>query len=396
MADVARKPLDVFLVAGEASGDALGGPLMAALRARLGGAVRFRGVGGAAMQAEGLASLYPMEDLTAFGIDQVIFKLPAILRRLRETARAITAAPPDLLILIDSPDFNHRLAKRVRRALPDLTIVKYVSPTVWVWRPGRAKAMRPNFDHVLALFPFEPAVHAKLGGPPCTYVGHPLLERLSDLRPSAAEQTARDGVPPFMLVLPGSRRTEIRRLAPIFGETLGRIAAARSHVEFVLPTLPSCADEVAGAVRSWPVQPHIVTTESEKFAAFRRARVALAASGTVTLELALAHVPTVAAYKVSRLEAPIARRVIRSPSVILPNLILGENVVPELLQEDCTSEKLAAELLPLFENGPARRRQLQAFDRLDEIMAIGGEHASERTARVALQVWEERAGRPAI
>jgi lipid-A-disaccharide synthase len=387
-----QRPLDIFLVAGEASGDALGAPLMAALKARLSGHVIFRGVGGAAMQAEGLASLYPMEDLTAMGFDAVIAKLPLLFRRLVETAAAIAATPPDLLILIDSPDFNQRLGRRVRRALPALPIIKYVSPTVWAWRPGRAKAMRPVFDHVLALFPFEPAVHERLGGPPCTYVGHPLLERLGALRPSPAEAAARDGQPLLVLVLPGSRRSEIQRLGPVFGEALGLLAGGR-RIEFVLPTLPLRLDQVSDVVRRWPVQPKIVVTETEKLAAFRRARAALAASGTVTLELALAHVPTVAAYRVSALEAPILRRVIRSPSVILPNLILGENVVPEFHQEHCTAEKLASALLPLIDEGPARRRQLDAFARLDALMAIGDEHPSERAARVAMQVYEQRAGR---
>jgi lipid-A-disaccharide synthase len=386
-----QRPLDVFLVAGEASGDALGGPLMAALRAQLSGRVSFRGVGGAAMQAEGLESLYPMEDLTAMGFNAVIAKLPLIFRRLRETAAAIAAAPPDLLILIDSPDFNLRLGRRVRRALPALPVVKYVSPTVWAWRPGRARAMRPVFDHVLALFPFEPAVHKELGGPPCTYVGHPLLERLGELRPTSADETARAAEPPLVLALPGSRRSEIHRLAPVFGETLAKLAAARGRIEFVLPTLSSRIDEIAREVRAWPVQPKIVVGEAEKFAAFRSARAALAASGTVTLELALAHVPTVAAYRVSALEAPILRRAIRSHSTILPNLVLGENVVPEFHQERCTAETLAAALAPLLEDGPARRRQLEAFTRLDAAMAIGDEHPSERAARVAVGVWEAKA-----
>jgi lipid-A-disaccharide synthase len=394
VADAPGRPFVVFLVAGEASGDALGAPLMEGLRHQLGGHVHFRGVGGAAMQAQGLTSLFPMEDLTAMGLDGVIAKLPLILRRMRETKAAIVSAPPDLLVLIDSPDFNLRLAKRVRRALPDLPVVDYVSPTIWVWRQGRARAMRPNVDHVLALFPFEPEAHRDLGGPPCTYVGHPLLERLAELRPSAEERVARDGEPPLMLVLPGSRRFEIRRLSPVFGETLGTLAAARP-VEIVLPTLPGLVTEIRAAVARWPVQPRIVTSEAEKYAAFRRARAALAASGTVTLELALAQVPTVAGYRVSLLEAPILRRTIRSPSTILPNLILRENVVPEFHQENCTAEKLAAALAPLLDAGPARERQLKAFARVDGAMAIGDEQPSGRAARLAIETYEKKTGRKA-
>jgi lipid-A-disaccharide synthase len=387
----ARKPLDVFLVAGEASGDALGAPLMSALSKQLNGKVRYRGVGGSGMKAAGLDPLFPMEDLTAMGFNQVLAKLPLILRRLRDTAAAIVAKPPDLLILIDSPDFNHRLAKRVRRVLAKLPIVKYVSPTIWAWRPGRARAMRPNFDHVLALFPFEPEAHERLGGPPCTYVGHPLLERLRELRPSPAESAARDAMPSLILVLPGSRRTEIRRLMPVFGETVEKIEKIRNGaVEFLLPTVPGLETEVAAAIVGWRVRPTVVTTDAEKFSAFRRARAALAASGTVTLELAFANVPTVAAYRVSALEAPIMRRAIKSASTILPNLILHDNVVPEFHQENCTAEKLTAALEPLLDDGPARRRQLEAFTRLEGAMAIGELHPSDRAARVAIGVYEAK------
>ncbi len=378
------------MVAGEASGDQLGGPLMAALRERLQGRVEFLGVGGTAMQKEGLQSVFPLEDLTAIGINQVFGKLPTIFRRMRELSAFAGRERPDLAILIDSPDFNLRLAKRLRRRMPALTIVDYVSPTVWVWRSGRAKSMRPNFDHVLALFPFEPAVLEKLGGPPSTYVGHPLLERLPLLRPSAVERAIRESSEPTFLVLPGSRSTEIERLAPVFGETIGRLAELRGRIDFVLPTLPSKVTQIEATVSGWPVKPRIILDEKEKLAAFRRARLALAASGTVTLELALAEVPTVAAYKVSRLEAPIARRVIRSPSAILPNLIIGENVVPEFHQEKCTADNLVAALEPLFDETPERRRQTEGFAKLTGIMSTGDERPSARAARVAIETFEQK------
>lgn len=389
------KPFGVFLVAGEESGDRLGGPLMAALRAQLGANVEFRGVGGGAMQAEGLANLFPMDDLTAFGINQVIGKLPTIFRRMREIAAAVASNKPDLVILIDSPDFNLRLAKRIRLQSPGSTIVQYVSPTVWVWRPGRARAMRPNFDHVLALFPFEPAEHERLGGPPCTYVGHPLLQSLRELQPTAVERAIRESSEPTVLVLPGSRSSEIARLSPVFGETLARLAELRGRMNFVLPTLPVRLAQIEAAVAMWPVKPRILLSEQDKLAAFRRARGALAASGTVTLELALAQVPTVAAYKVSRLEAPVARRVIRSASTILPNLILGENIVPEFHQERCTTDNLVAALEPLLEDGETRQRQLDAFARLESIMGIGDETPSARAAKVAIEAFEKKTGRAA-
>ncbi len=392
---VPEKPLDIFLVAGETSGDQLGAKLMMALKRRLGGRVRFRGVGGGAMGSEGLASLFPMEDVTAIGIWAVAVKIPTILRRLRETVAAIRAAPPDLLILIDSPDFTHRVGKRVRRALPDLTIVKYVAPTVWVWRPRRARAMRPFVDHILAVLPFEPKVVQRLGGPPCSYIGHPLLEHMADLRPSPEELAARKRESPLVLVLPGSRRLEISRLGSIFADAIGRVAATYGRIDFVLPTLPALANEIAAAVTSWPVQPRIVTGEAEKYAAFRRARAALAASGTVTLELALAEVPMITAYKVPLFEELIMRAVVQVKTPILVDLALGENVVPVFLQRECTAERLAAALLPLLGEGAERKRQLDAFARLDQLFKTGGEPPSAGAARIAIETFEKKTGRRA-
>jgi lipid-A-disaccharide synthase len=239
-------PLDVFLVAGESSGDVLGGGLMQALAARHGGAVSFRGVGGPHMMAAGLTSLFPVHDLMTIGIAPVVAKLPTMLRRLRETVAAIVAAPPDVLVLIDVPDFSLRVGRRVRQRLPHLPIVKYVSPTVWVWRPGRARAMRRFVDLVLALLPFEPEVHRRLGGPPCIYVGHPLLAHRDELRASPGAPRASREIP-LVLALPGSRRLEIRRLGAMFGQALARVAERRGPMEIVLPTLPHLEQEIASA-----------------------------------------------------------------------------------------------------------------------------------------------------
>lgn len=379
----ADRPLHVFVVAGEESGDQLGGALMEGLLALTPAGVRFSGVGGRRMAASGLHSLFPMDDLTAIGIGQVLGKLPLILKRMAQTVEAVLRERPDILVLVDAPDFTHRVAARVRRQAPDIPIVKYVSPTVWAWRPGRAKAMRPSIDRLLALLPFEPAVHDRLGGPPTTYVGHPLLERLSELRPSDEEQVRRESAPPRLVVLPGSRRSEIERLGEVFGAALGRVAAGR-EVEIILPTLPRRLEQVSAIVARWPVTVRIVTDEAEKYAAFRTARVALAASGTVTLELALAGVPTVAAYKVAAWEAVIAPHILKIPSVLLPNLVLGENAMTEFLQHDCTADKLAAALDLLLENGDARDRQIAAFARLDAIFGIEGEPPSLRAARAVL------------
>ncbi len=390
----AVRPLDVFIIAGEESGDALGGPLMRALAEKATDGVVFRGIGGSRMAEAGLTSLYPMDELTAIGIGEVVGKLPALIGRLRQTVAAIVADPPDVLVLVDAPDFTHRVAARVRRRLPGLPIVKYVAPTVWAWRPGRARAMRGVIDHVLALFPFEPAVMARLGGPPTTYVGHPLLGELDRLRPGPDDQLRRDGEPPVLLVLPGSRRREVAALAPIFGAALGRLAAQGQRFELVLPTLPRLQESLEAATAGWPVTPRIVTGEVARQAAFRVARAALAASGTVTLELALAGVPTVGAYRLPAWEAFIARRVLVTPTVILPNIVLGEAAVPELLQEDCAPGPLADALAPLLSGGPARGAQLERFARLDALMSTGGVPAATIAAETVLAV-VAAAARPA-
>jgi lipid-A-disaccharide synthase len=379
-------PLHVFLVAGEESGDQLGAGLMRALESRLGSAVRFGGVGGHAMSAAGLQSLFPPSDIALMGFLAVARRLPAVLARIRQTANAIVNAKPDVLVVIDSPDFNHRVARRVRAAAPDIPIVNYVSPSVWAWRPGRAPAMRSFIDHVLALLPFEPDAHARLGGPPCTFVGHPLAARIDELRPDAAEAERRLSDPPVLLVLPGSRRSEIARLLTPFSEAVERTRAQIGALDVVVPTVPHVADEVMTATARWRAPPRVLVSQHEKRAAFRIARAALAASGTVTLELALAGIPMVAAYRVSAIEAAIARRMIQVPSVILANLVLGENVVPELLQEACTPERLAQTLAPLFGDTPQRRAQLQAFAKLDEIMQIGTAAPSERAADIVLDL----------
>jgi len=379
------RPLSIYLVAAEESGDALGAALAGALVARTGGAVKFAGVGGRVMAAAGIFSPFPTDDLAILGFAAIPRRLPTILRRIRETADSIVAAAPDVLVIIDSPDFSHRVARRVRARVPTIPIVDYVSPSVWAWRPGRARAMRDYVDCVLAILPFEPDVHLRLGGPPCLYVGHPLIERLSDLRPDAGEARRRLADPPLVLVLPGSRSSEIRRLLSIFGAAIERVSGRIGPMELVLPTVPHLAAAVRAGVGGWAVTPRIVVEPAEKWAAFRTARAALAASGTVTLELALAGIPTVAAYRVAFVEELIALMAgigKRLSSVILANLVIGENVVPEFLQRDCVPEKIAAALIPLFSDTPERRRQADGFARLDRIMALEGAPSAKAAAIV--------------
>jgi lipid-A-disaccharide synthase len=374
----------IFLIATEESGDRLGANLMKVLRQRLGDAVRFEGVGGRAMTREGLTSLFPIEELSIIGLAAVVRQLPKILRLIRDTASAVTEAAPDVLVIIDSPDFTLRVARAVRARDPKIPIVDYVSPTVWAWRPGRAKAMRRYVDHVLALLPFEPEAYRKLQGPPCSYVGHPLIEQIGTIRPDVDEQKRRDGAPPVLLVLPGSRRSEIRHHMAVFGETLGRLRGEGAPFELVLPTMPHLEAAVRDGVEGWPMQPRIVVGEQDKKAAFRIAHAAFVKSGTATLELALAGVPMVAAYKAGSIEAWVVRRAIRVSSVILANLVIGDNVVPEFIQQDCTPEKLVPALREILVDSPLRRRQIEAFAKLDAIMSTGDQPPSVRAADIVL------------
>jgi lipid-A-disaccharide synthase len=361
--------LRVALVAGEHSGDQLGAKLMRALREARADEVAFLGVGGEAMEAEGLESLFPISDIAVMGILPVLARLPKLLARIRKTAETIVAARPDALVIIDSPDFTHRVARRVRAALPKLPIIDYVSPSVWAWRPGRAKAMRAYVDCVLALLPFEPEAYRRLKGPRCVYVGHPLIERLGALRPNADEARRRASPQPLIVVLPGSRRSEVSRLMADFGGALAVLRQSVGPFTAVLPTLPHVEGDVRALAARWPEPPKIVFGEDAKYAAFRAARAGLAASGTVTLELALAGVPMVGAYKVSLVEEQL-KYLIKVPSILLPNLILGERAIPEFLQRDCTPTALGAALADVVRDDQARDAQLAALSRLDRLMAL--------------------------
>lgn len=379
---MAERAPRIAMVVGEESGDQLGASLIDAIRRRQPEA-QFFGVAGERMQARGAATAFPVADVAVMGLASVVAHLPRIVRRIRTAVAAVVAWQPDILVIIDSPGFTHSVAERVAKRLPQLPIVDYVSPSVWAWKPWRAPRMARFIDHVLALLPFEPAVHARLGGPPCTYVGHPLVERLAELRPAPGER-APLGAAPVLLVLPGSRSSEIRRLMAPFGEAVARIAAAIPDIEIALPAVGHLREEIASRTAHWPVSPRIVSGEAEKFAAFRRAHAALAASGTVTLELALAGVPMVVAYRVDPV-ARLLKRFLKVPSIVLANLVIGENVVPEFLDDDGSPQVLARHLAPLLRDSPDRTRQLAGFARLDAAMALPDRRMpSERAADIVL------------
>jgi lipid-A-disaccharide synthase len=384
MNQMPTRPPHIFLVAGEHSGDALGARLMMALTALRPG-VTFSGVGGPRMTAAGMSSLFPMADIAIIGPAAIIEHLPQLLRRIRETANAALAAAPDAVVIIDAPEFTHRVARRIRKAQPDLPIVDYVSPSVWAWRSWRAPRMRAYIDEVLALLPFEPDVHARLGGPPCTYVGHPLIERrhwIDALDPQGLRDRfgLKDGRP-VLLVLPGSRRSEITRLWNPFSATLRALRATGHRFDVIVPTVESVRDLVVERVKQWPFPTHVIEDEADKFRAFKLANAALAASGTVTLELALAGCPMVVAYRVDRL-ALLFRRLVKPPHFALANLVLGERAFPELMQESCVPEQLAPALAALLTDTSERAAQIEALARIPAALSTETSPAIAAAMRV--------------
>jgi lipid-A-disaccharide synthase len=383
--------LCLFVVAGEHSGDALGAKLMASLNRRRRGRIRWLGVGGEGMAAQGLVSQFPLSDVAVMGPAAILRRLPLILRRISSTASAAVAAEPSAVVIIDSPEFTHPIARRIRRRRPAIPIVDYVSPSVWAWRPGRARKMRGYVDHVLALWPFEPEVHERLGGPACSFVGHPLIERhpwIAALDPGPlAARLALSPEKPLLVVLPGSRTSEVGRLMQPFGAALGELR--RGHrFEAAIPVVPWVRALVERQLAQWPVRPHLIEGEEDKFRAFKLARAALAASGTVTLELALVGTPTVVAYKVDRLVGSIVKRLITAPSAVLPNLVLGETAYPEFIQEACTPANLAEALAPLMDDSPERARQVAALARIPAALQVAGSSPSEAAADVVLHYAE--------
>jgi lipid-A-disaccharide synthase len=389
------EPLRLFLIAGEHSGDALGAKLIEGLRALSLRPIELQGVGGELMAEQGCPSLFPLTEIAVMSPLDVLPRLPRIWRRIRQSVKAVIAQDPAVLVILDSPEFTHQVAKRVRRLRPNIPIVDYVSPSVWAWRPGRARKMRRYVDHILAILPFEPEAHSHLGGPACSYVGHPLVEKLDWIAQFDPEALRRQlGIAtdrPVLVVLPGSRTSEVKRLMAPFGDALRRLQAEAGPFEVILPAVASVRGLIEQGLATWPVTPHIVSSEADKFASFKLARAALAASGTVTLELALAGTPMVVAYRSDPLATRL-RFLLIAHSVVLPNLILGENVFPELLNEECSGERLSAALLPLMRGGVERDRQLGGLARVTERVRATDEPPSFRAAKIVLAYAEDTQG----
>ncbi|MEM6383654.1 MAG: lipid-A-disaccharide synthase [Pseudomonadota bacterium] len=369
------EPKRIFFVIGEASGDQLGASLVDSLRARFGGEIAFEGLAGDLLQARGVQTVFDIEDIAVMGLGPVIARLPTILRRLRTTVEAIVSAKPDLVVVIDSPDFCHRVAKRVRARDASIPIVGWVSPSVWAWRPSRAIKMRAYIDHLLVLLPFEVETHAELGGPPATYVGHPLVSQQGAL--ASAEDMEQRQASPVLLVLPGSRKGEITRHMQIFGQTVERASGLVEQMgsqmpPIVLPTIEKHAHLVQSLAASWQVPTTVVADHQGKKDAFARGHAALAASGTVTLELALKKVPMIVVYRLDWLASRF-RFLIKVWTIVLPNLIIGRPVIREYVEEFARPEILARGLASLIVETPERLAQLAAFEELSTIMQAKGD-----------------------
>ena len=377
----------VFLVAGEASGDRLGAALMAGLKTLTD--VEFLGVGGPLMQAEGMASLFPMDELSVMGLAEILPKYLHLRRRLHQTAEAVLAARPDVLITIDSPDFSLRVAKLVKE-ISHIRTVHYVAPSVWAWRAGRAGKMAKVIDHVLALLPFEPPL-MEAAGMECDFVGHPVVAEPIATGPEVADFKEKYDISdaPVLLVLPGSRRGEVGRLGPIFGQVLHPVLARHPEIQVVIPTVASVSGMVREAVRDWPVRPVILDPldmksdqyKIDKAAAFRLSDWALAASGTVSLELAATETPMVIAYDMNRISRALISRMLKVDTLTLVNLVSETRAVPECLGKDCRADVIAPKLLKVMENPDA---QLAAMHLTMERLGKGGEAPGLRAAKAVL------------
>lgn len=386
------RPLKLAVIAGEVSGDLLGADLVKSLRPLVDSELSLVGVGGEGLETEGLVSLFDYSELSIMGISQVLAKLPKLILRIRQTATAIIAAKPDILLIIDSPDFTHRVARLVRKSLPDLPIVNYVCPSVWAWKEERAVKMRPYVDHVLAVLPFEPEVMKRLGGPPTTYVGHRLASDANVLS-VRKQQIARQygnltADTATCLLLPGSRGSEIRRLLPDFGETATELRARHPGIRFLLPTVPKQEALVREITASWSVKPEITVGAAAKWQAFAAADAAMAASGTVILELGLCGIPVISTYKADWIIRLMHKR-IKIWTAAIPNLVADYPVVPEYLNEAIKPGALSRWMERLTAATPEREAMLEGFGTVWQRMATE-RPPGESAARIVLQVLNEK------
>ena len=382
----------IFLIAGEPSGDLIASRLMAALRRRTQGSVRFAGVGGPLMAEQGLESLFPYDELSLMGVLEIVPHVPRMLRRIRATARTARRLRPAAYVSVDVPEFALRVARRLKGA--GFPLIHYVAPTVWAYRPGRAAKIARYLDHVLCLFPFEPP-YFEAEGLDASFVGHPLIEEpIGEADgPRFRKRHGIDPELPVIAALPGSRASELRRHEPVFAETVRALARRIENLRVLVPTLPQNRTTVDAKTASWGAPVTVVEGKAEKYAAFAASDVALTASGMATLELALAAVPMVVCYRVNPLTAEIARRILIAPHIAMPNIIADRRAAPEFVQRDCSSERLVPAIEELLRDVSQRRDQIESFGEIATRLGRGGPPPSERAAEAVLNVIEAGAPR---
>ncbi|MDR3507271.1 MAG: lipid-A-disaccharide synthase [Caulobacteraceae bacterium] len=383
-----NRPACIMLVAAEASGDTLGAELAAVLRRRLGDdGVRFVGVGGARMAKMGVQSPFDIGQLSILGFLEGLMAYPRVVARADETAAIAAREKPDVAVLIDSWGFTLRVAKRLKRLNPNMPVVKYVGPQVWASRPGRAKTLAGTVDHLLAIHAFD-APHFERAGLSTTFVGNPTLAR--DLSGADPERIRRQlGIAPdapILLVLPGSRPAEIKRVAPPFGEAVALLTATHPGLEVIVPAASTVADAVREQISTWGCPVHVVTGDEAKFDAMKAAAVALACSGTVTTELALAGCPMVVGYRIGNVTYAIAKHMILTPYITLLNIAAGSAIVPELIQGACNGAALARAVAERLDDAALRQRQVVAQNAALDTMGRGGPDPSERAAEVVIEM----------
>ena len=379
-----------MLVAGEASGDALGAGLARALKARLGDGVAFVGIGGSRMAAEGVASPFDIAELAIVGVTEALSAYGRVRRRVRETADLAARERPDAVVLIDSWGFTSRVGKAIRKASPDTPLIKYVGPQVWASRPKRARALAKTADHLLALYSFD-APWFEREGLATTVVGSQALNLDLSAADGAAfrRRHAVDPAAPLLLILPGSRPGEIARMTPVYEQTAVRLKAELPELQIAVVASAMVDAEVRGRVAAWPFRAHLVE-EGEKYDAMKAADAALATSGTVTLEVAVAGAPMVIAYRIGAISYAIARRIVTAPFITLFNIAAGREVAPEFIQDAATPERLASALHRLLTDPDAARSQSVAQTEALQAMGRGDHDPSERAAEAVLRVIAER------
>jgi lipid-A-disaccharide synthase len=376
----------VYVIAGEASGDILGGRLMAQLKEK-NKDIRFAGIGGPKMIEQGLESLFPMEELSLMGLAEIVPHIPRLLKRINQTVTDASARKPQVLLTIDAPGFCFRVARKLKNQ--DIKLVHYVAPSVWAWKPGRAKKVAGFLDHLLALLPFEPPYFEQVGLP-TTFVGHSVVEGEADKGDGEGfrKRYKIASGDRLMVMLPGSRRGEVKRLLAVFCQSAILLSRTHPGLKIVIPTLPSLAETIRNEINPWPLDVLVVEGDADKFASFAAADIALAASGTVALELAMAGAPTVIAYKVHPLTAWLVRRLIKTTYANLINIVLNREVVPELLQEKCTQDSLVRELSRLLDDETVASEQIETANEALKQLGRGGVSPSGRAADALLSIME--------